>query len=223
MAARVKAGFVEPMLLLRTDALPDDRTRWEYQLKLDGYRAVAFKAGGNVHLRSRNDNDFAPRYPAILEGLPKLPNETVIDGEVVALDEDGRPSFNALQNHGPAAPIIYFVFDVMVLRGRDVKREPLDARRELLERHVVPQLAEPIRYTGQLDAPPAGSGALGEGARLRRAGREAKRQPLRARAAIGRLAEDADQPRAGVRHRRLHGRHEDRSMRSSSATTRATG
>jgi ATP-dependent DNA ligase len=50
------------MLLLRTDALPDDR-RWDYQLKLDGYRAVAFRTGGTVHLRSRNDKDFSVRYP----------------------------------------------------------------------------------------------------------------------------------------------------------------
>jgi DNA ligase D-like protein (predicted ligase) len=152
MAARVKAGFVEPMLLLRTDALPDDASRWEYQLKFDGYRAVAFKAGGIVHLRSRNDNDFAVRYPAVVKALQRLPNETVIDGEVVALDEDGRPSFNALQNQGSLSPIIYYVFDVMVVAGRDVKPERLDARRTLLERDVLPQLAEPIRYTGGLEA-----------------------------------------------------------------------
>ena len=59
MAARVKAGFIEPMLLLRTEALPDDPAGWEYQLKFDGYRAIAFKTGGSVHLRSRNDNDFS--------------------------------------------------------------------------------------------------------------------------------------------------------------------
>jgi hypothetical protein len=59
MIATVKAEFIEPMLLLRTDALPDDAARWEYQLKFDGYRAIAFKAAGKVHLRSRNDNDFS--------------------------------------------------------------------------------------------------------------------------------------------------------------------
>jgi DNA ligase D-like protein (predicted ligase) len=152
MATRVKAGFVEPMLLLRTDALPADAVRWEYQLKFDGYRAVAFKTGGLVHLRSRNDNDFGARYPAIVKALRQLPNETVIDGEVVALGDDGRPSFNALQNHGSSSPIIYYVFDVMVLAGRDVTPEPLDARRTLLERDVLPRLAEPIRYTGELEA-----------------------------------------------------------------------
>ena len=141
------------MLLLRTDALPDDAERWQYQLKFDGYRAVAFKSAGKLHLRSRNDNDFTRRYPLVLKGLSALPDETVIDGELVAFDENGRPSFNAMQNAGAdGTEIVYFVFDVMVLRGRDVMSEPLDARRRLLERHVVPALAEPARYAGELNA-----------------------------------------------------------------------
>jgi DNA ligase D-like protein (predicted ligase) len=153
VAGRVKAGFVEPMLLLRTDNLPDEPARWEYQLKLDGYRAIAFKTGGKLRLRSRNDNDFSVRYPSVLRGLAALPNETVIDGELVALDDDGRPSFNALQNYGsPKTPIIYYVFDVMVLAGRDVKALTLEARRELLERKILPKLTEPVRYTGELKA-----------------------------------------------------------------------
>jgi len=79
---------------------------WGYQLKLDGYRAIAFKSGGKLHLRSRNDKDFAVRYPEVLKGLPKLPDDTVIDGEGVAFDHEGRPSFNALQNFGSApAPV----------------------------------------------------------------------------------------------------------------------
>ena len=106
MAAKEKGRFIAPMLLLRTDTLPTDANRWEYQLKFDGYRAVAFKSGGKVHLRSRNDNDFSIRYPDVVKGLAKLPDETVIDGEVIALDADGRPSFNILQNSS-AAPVLY--------------------------------------------------------------------------------------------------------------------
>lgn len=89
------------MLLLRTDSLPDSR-QWLYELKLDGYRAFAFKRDGIVHLRSRNDNDFSGRYPGVLKGLAKMPDNTVIDGEVIAFDDEGRPSFNALQNCGSA-------------------------------------------------------------------------------------------------------------------------
>src|ERR1043166_439705 len=109
------ARFIEPMLLLRTDSLPDSQ-QWLYELKLDRYRAIAFKRDGVVHLRSRNDNDFSARYPGVVKGLAKMPDNTVIDGEVIAFDDEGRPSFNALQTYGSAsAPVIYYVFDVLVL------------------------------------------------------------------------------------------------------------
>jgi DNA ligase D-like protein (predicted ligase) len=140
------------MLLLRTDSLPSGE-QWLYELKLDGYRAIAFRRDGSVHLRSRNDNDFNARYPAVVAALANLPNDTVIDGEVVAFDQEGRPAFNALQNYGSAsAPVVYFVFDVMVLAGRNVMLEPLAKRRELLEKKVLPKLAEPVRYSTPLDA-----------------------------------------------------------------------
>lgn len=150
--ASTSARFIDPMLLLRTDSLPSGE-QWLYELKLDGYRAVAFKRNGAVHLRSRNDNDFNARYPAVVEALAKLPDNTVIDGEVVAFDQEGRPSFNALQNFGSASgPVVYYVFDVMVLAGKNVMREPLQKRRELLERKVLPKLPEPVRYSAPLDA-----------------------------------------------------------------------
>jgi bifunctional non-homologous end joining protein LigD len=153
MGTKVKAGFIEPMLLLKTDALPDG-DGWVHELKMDGYRAIAFKSGGRLQLRSRNDNDFSRRYPGVLKGLANLPDETVIDGEVVAFDADGRPSFNALQNYGSAAePVVFYVFDLLVLAGRDLRREMLDARREALEQHVLPTLAEPARYLPPFNAP----------------------------------------------------------------------
>jgi DNA ligase D-like protein (predicted ligase) len=150
--ARVKARFIPPMLLVKAEALPDDARRWFYELKLDGYRAIAFKSGGRLQLRSRNDNDFTSRYAAVVRGLSNLPDETVVDGEVVAFDEEGRPSFNLLQNYNSSAtPIAYFVFDVLVLRGRDVTREPLSARQALLESKVLPHLADPVRYVAPLE------------------------------------------------------------------------
>ena len=82
-----------------------------------------------------------------------LPNETVVDGEVVALDDSGRPSFNLLQNFGSSAvPIFYYVFDVLVFSGRKVMGEPLRERRKLLQRHILPKLKEPIRECPRLDA-----------------------------------------------------------------------
>jgi len=141
------------MLLLKTDSLPDGEG-WVHELKVDGYRAIAFKTGGTLHLRSRNNNDFGLRYPAVVNGLARLPDETVIDGEVVAFDEEGRPSFNALQNYGTgAAPVVFYVFDLLVLAGRDQRGEILDTRRALLEKKVLPKLTEPVRYLAPLNAP----------------------------------------------------------------------
>src|SRR4029078_10266522 len=128
----VKAKFIEPMLLLRTSKLPESKD-WSYEIKWDGYRAIAFKTGGKVHLRSRNDNDFALRYPGVTQALSGLPDDTVIDGEIVALDESGRPSFNVLQNYGTAqASVFYYVFDVLVLKEKDLRGETLAVRRAVL-------------------------------------------------------------------------------------------
>ena len=140
------------MLLLRTDRLPEGAT-WQYEIKLDGYRAIAFKSGGRVQLRSRNDKEFGGKYPAIVKALAAMPDETVIDGEVVALDPAGRPSFNALQNYGSSAtPLFYYVFDVLILAGEDVTSEQLVRRRELLQTRVLSKLDEPIRESPILDA-----------------------------------------------------------------------
>jgi DNA ligase D-like protein (predicted ligase) len=149
--AATKARFIEPMLLLSTEKLPEGPD-WQVELKLDGYRALAVKSGGKVHLRSRNDKDFNARYPGVVKALSTMPDCTVIDGEVVALDAEGRPSFNTLQNYGSSgAPLHFFIFDVLILKGKDVMGEPLAKRRELIEEHVLPKLADPIRYSPVLE------------------------------------------------------------------------
>jgi bifunctional non-homologous end joining protein LigD len=120
--------------------------------KLDGFRAVAVKTGGRVLLRSRNNRDFNRKYPALVQVLVPMPDETVIDGEIVALDRSGRPSFSALQDYTPdATPLVYYVFDVMILSGRDLMAEPLTTRRTLLQSEVLARLAEPIRESPELD------------------------------------------------------------------------
>jgi bifunctional non-homologous end joining protein LigD len=152
ISAKGVIGFIPPMLLLQKDSLPEGGD-WLYEIKLDGYRAIAMKSGGMLQLRSRNDNDFTTRYRAISTALSALPDETIVDGEVVAVDEEGRPSFNLLQNYGSAgAQLVYYVFDVLVLAGKDVMREPLQACRVLLEKFVLPLLDEPIRYSQELPA-----------------------------------------------------------------------
>jgi DNA ligase D-like protein (predicted ligase) len=149
--AKTKAAFVEPMLLLRKESLPDG-PNWLVELKLDGYRALAIKTSGRVELRSRNNNDFSGKYPGLVKALAAMPDETVIDGEVVAFDESGRPSFNALQNLGSSrAPVSYYAFDVLVLAGKNVMKETLDTRRELLEKKILPKLREPIWLSPALE------------------------------------------------------------------------
>lgn len=147
-----KARFIEPMLLLSTEKLPQGAD-WLYEIKLDGYRILAIKSRGKVQLRSRKDNDFTAHYPPIAAALGALPDETVIDGEVVALDNEGRPSFNLLQNLGSSkAPLAYFVFDVLILNGRDVMGETLSRRRLLLQQQILPKLAGPIHYSPEFKA-----------------------------------------------------------------------
>jgi bifunctional non-homologous end joining protein LigD len=128
------------MLLLPASELPDDDA-WLHEVS------------GQVQLKSRNDSDFTRRYSAVSAALRNLPDETVIDGEIVALDEEGRPPFNLLQNHGSATTaIVYYVFDVMVLKGRDVMDEPLTVRRELLVQAALKGISDPIRLSPELNA-----------------------------------------------------------------------
>jgi bifunctional non-homologous end joining protein LigD len=143
---------IEPMLLLRAEHLAEGN-RWLYEVKFDGFRAVAYKSTGNVHLRSRNDKDFNAKYPAIVRALQSMPDETVIDGEIVVVDATGRPSFSALQNYGSASGLlVYYVFDVMIVGGEDVMAVPLERRREILADRVLSRLGDPVRESPVLEA-----------------------------------------------------------------------
>src|SRR5579883_796887 len=107
---------------------------WQYEIKFDGYRALALKNDSEVTLLSRNNRVLNRRFPAIVAGLAALPSDTMLDGEIVALDREGRPAFNALQNVRTAAdPIFFYVFDLLALRGKSLLKLPLERRRELLE------------------------------------------------------------------------------------------
>jgi DNA ligase D-like protein (predicted ligase) len=126
---------------------------WEYEVKLDGYRALGIRKEGSARLLSRNGNDFSARFPSIARSLSKLPDKTIIDGELVALDETGKPSFNVLQNYNQAAtPLQYYVFDVPHFSGQSLRDLPLNDRRELLRTKIMPRMAQNIRFSESLEA-----------------------------------------------------------------------
>jgi DNA ligase D-like protein (predicted ligase) len=130
------AAFIEPMECLAVPKVPDG-SEWVYEIKLDGYRALGIKSDGGVRLRSRRNNSFNHHYPLIVEALGDLPEDTVVDGEVVALDGSGFPNFSLLQNYrSEASRIHFFVFDLLVYQGRDIARLPLIERRGILRSAV---------------------------------------------------------------------------------------
>jgi ATP-dependent DNA ligase len=112
LTPQTKAGFVEPMDCLPVRNLPEG-SKWLWELKLDGFRVIAVKSAGKVRLYSRNSKPFDKKFAYI-----ELPDETTVDGEIVALGDSGRPSFNLLQNFvSGAGRIRYFVFDLLWHKG----------------------------------------------------------------------------------------------------------
>src|SRR5712675_155416 len=139
------------MRCLPVAKLPEG-SNWEYEVKFDGYRALGIKSGGRVRLMSRNQNDLASRFPGVAEALAELPDETIIDGELVALDENGRPSFNVLQNYRRAGtPLQFYAFDVVTLAGRSLQDRPLEERRKLLRSKVMPRMPESVVFSETLE------------------------------------------------------------------------
>jgi DNA ligase D-like protein (predicted ligase) len=140
---RQTARFIEPMECLPVARVPEG-AGWIYELKLDGYRIEAIKASRKVSLYSRRVHDLTQRFDYIARALQSMPDETVIDGELVALDEEGRPSFNLLQNFRSAAShITYYAFDILIHNAESVMEVPLSARRVILE-----EVFQPTAHSG---------------------------------------------------------------------------
>src|SRR5919198_4228623 len=130
---------LRPMLATLIDAPFDDK-EWVFETKWDGFRLVAKTGGGDASLHSRNGNDVTRRYAAVAEALHVIKRNAVIDGELVALDAEGRSRFQLLQNALKGrARLRYYVFDLLFLEGRDLRGKPLVARKErlraILRRH----------------------------------------------------------------------------------------
>jgi ATP-dependent DNA ligase len=135
------------MQCLPVTKLPDG-PNWEYEVKFEGYRVLGIKSGGRLRLMSRKENDLAARFPILAQALEELPDETIIDGEIVALDETGRPSFNVLQNHRRAGtPLQFYAFDVLTLAGRSLQDRPLEERRKVLRTKILPRMPESVLFS----------------------------------------------------------------------------
>lgn len=146
------AGFVPPMQCQDVDRLPEGAD-WTYEVKLDGYRAQAIAHGGKVELLSRNGLNLGHRFPALIEALRiAVPTDSVVDGELVALDTNGRPSFSLLQNFASsAAPVVFYGFDLMRLHGDDLTRETLRERRDQLRSWLIP--SETVQLSESFQVP----------------------------------------------------------------------
>jgi bifunctional non-homologous end joining protein LigD len=144
--------FIEPMKARLAGSPPSD-DGWIYEIKFDGFRALAFIKDHEIHLLSRNEKDLTGKFPEIARSFAALmADEAVIDGEIVALDKKGVSSFQLLQafeSGEKRPPIFFYAFDLLHLNGKDLKKRPLIERKAVLEKLL--EIKSPlIRYSASL-------------------------------------------------------------------------
>src|SRR5688572_27337359 len=148
--------FVQPMYAQLVQQLPDGKD-WLYEVKFDGYRCLARRDANGVTLWSRRSNDLTAQFPAIAKACEQLPPRTLLDGELVAIDENGRISFNLLQHHrSQAQALLFYAFDVLIHRGINLLNEPLSKRRKVLSDLMKPltRKATAVPLSESIDATP---------------------------------------------------------------------
>jgi bifunctional non-homologous end joining protein LigD len=147
-----KPRFIEPMKAKLVDE-PPKQGDWIYELKFDGFRAIGIKIDKRASLDSRNEKKLDTRFPEILNAMKNLPvRECVIDGEIVALDQEGRSSFQllqALEMEGRKSPLRFYVFDLLQLDGKSLLQLRLEQRKQLLAK-LCEGVSDPIRYSGEI-------------------------------------------------------------------------
>src|SRR5690242_432751 len=143
-------NFIKPMLAKETSEPFDDKN-WLYEIKWDGYRAIAEKKKNAISLYSRNGLDFRSTYPAVVQQLKNLKGEAIVDGEIVVLGDDGRPDFQFLQHYSENQnrPIQYCIFDLLELSGKDTTSLPLIDRKELLKK-IIPSNDPVLKYSDHI-------------------------------------------------------------------------
>jgi DNA ligase D-like protein (predicted ligase) len=145
-------AFVQPMAVQVVQRLPEG-DEWMYEVKFDGYRALLVKNDNSLQIRSRNNKDLTRTYPGICSaGLHLRAHMAVVDGEIVAVDANGHPSFQALQHRAahPGHTILFYAFDLLHLDGKTLTGPPLQDRRSALTSVVKDSgilLSEPLRGT----------------------------------------------------------------------------
>jgi len=135
--------------------LPDGN-EWLYEVKFDGYRCLAGRDSAGVTLWSRRGNDLTAQFPNIAKACEQLPPRTLLDGEIVAINENGRISFNLLQHHrSQAQALLFSTFDVLIHRGINLLNEPLSKRREVLSDLMKPltRRATAVSLSESIDTP----------------------------------------------------------------------
>jgi bifunctional non-homologous end joining protein LigD len=132
---------------------PPEGAEWGYEIKLDGYRGLAIKHGDSIKLLSRKNNNLATDFPDVVKALRAVRAQSaLIDGEVVALDSDGKPSFQLLQNRSSSTgTIVYYAFDLLSLDGEDLRLRPLRERKMRLAEILQ---GTGVRYSQTFDGPP---------------------------------------------------------------------
>ena len=152
---KARVCFVKPMLAQSVPELPTDDKEWLYEIKLDGYRCLLGKTASKVTLWSRRGNLFTQQFPAVARAGKALDPGTLLDGEVVAVDEAGRISFNLLQHHRSKAQAMqFYAFDIVLYRGRSLMDLTLERRRELLN-EALSTLRDPIRLSEAFETAPS--------------------------------------------------------------------
>jgi len=136
--ARKLSSFIEPMKAQLSDQAPFDSPDWLFEIKWDGYRAIAEINKSGNKLYSRNGLTFDKAYPKIFDALKTIKKNAIIDGEIVVFDEQGKPNFQKLQNYQnrDKYAIKYFVFDIIELDGKSLTNLPLIERKEILRKFL---------------------------------------------------------------------------------------
>jgi len=138
-------------MLARIADKPFDDKNWLFELKFDGYRAIAEINRGSVRLYSRNGLSFRALYPPVFEELKKFEIRAIIDGEIVALDDEDMPRFQLLQQFGenPSIRLLYYVFDLLEVNGKNIRSLPLIERKQTLRRLI--RDTDVIRYSDHVE------------------------------------------------------------------------